>query len=98
MAHVSADPHDDSRQVVAKHQGETIGKDEFEFTFADLGVQRVDAGGMHLHQDIVVADRGLGQLAKLANVFVALDEKCLHGCVACGQIKGRAHGVAAVNT
>jgi hypothetical protein len=74
--HRRAHPHDPARQVVAEHEGHPVGQDPLELAVPDLGVQEVDARRPHRHQDVMLADTGLGHLPHLHAVLAAVPAHC----------------------
>jgi hypothetical protein len=79
-AHPRTGLNHDAGQVVAQHDRKLVGQKRFEFSVADLQIQRVDAGGVDLHQDVVVAQGGPGSFngGDVVGLAVAVQRERFH--------------------
>jgi hypothetical protein len=59
VAYEGADPGHHAGDVVAEHERCPVLQELFELAVADHLVERVDAGGAHLDQHVIVTDLGL---------------------------------------
>src|SRR5688572_6569741 len=80
-SHAPPDADNDSRDVVAEDQRQPIGQDALEFSVPELGIQRIQAGGMDLDQDVIVPHVRLRHVTEPPTVLalVAIDDESLHG-------------------
>jgi hypothetical protein len=79
VAYGGADPGHHAGNVVAEHERGPVLQELLELPVADHLVQRVDAGGAHLDQHVILADLRLGYLGGAQSVLaVLLDDECLH--------------------
>ena len=80
-AHIPADAHNGSGQIVAKDERRLVGQEQLELAVPDLAVQKVDRGGLNAHQNIIRANlrfRHVGQTER-ALLLVFVDDKGFHG-------------------
>jgi len=71
----------DPGQVVAQNERQAIGQNEFELAVLDLQVERLDAGGVDLDQDVIVAQLRVGHFTSPHTIAapITIDDECLHG-------------------
>ena len=58
--------------------GSLYGQDLLELARPDLLVELVEPGGLHLHEHVVLADHGLGDVRFLQRPLVLADDERLH--------------------
>ena len=76
--HLPADADDGTGEIVAEDQGQPVPQDLLERTGADPLVQRVQPRRVHPHQDVVLADDGLGDVGFLQRLLVLGDDERSH--------------------
>jgi hypothetical protein len=78
--HSRPDPEDDSGQVIAQDERQAIRQDEFQLSFPDFQVQRIDAGGVDLDQYVLVPQLRVWHFACPHNLVasITVDDDCLH--------------------
>jgi hypothetical protein len=76
-----AGAHHGSGHVVAEDEGHFIGQDGFEFPITDLGVQKIDAGGVDLNQNLILMELGFGNIgeAERGLLLVFVQKEGFHG-------------------
>ena len=67
--------------IVAEDQRQLVRQDLLELAGADLLVQRVEPGGLHLHEHVVLPDDGLGDVRLLQRPLVLGDDERSHAMV-----------------
>jgi hypothetical protein len=72
--------HQNAGQIVAQDDRQAIRQNHLELAGSNLGVQRVDAGGVDLDQHIILAQFRIRHFADPAALFlpITFDDECLH--------------------
>jgi hypothetical protein len=78
--HASSDPDHDSGHVMAQNERQPIRQNEFELAVSDFGIQKVDAGGVNLDQNIILPQLRIRHFASPHTVgaSVTIEDECLH--------------------
>ena len=85
----------DAGHLIAQDERQSIRQKELELAVSDLRVERVDAGGVDLDQDVVRPQLGFGHLAEAAACLaVAIDDERLHDRPTAGRVSTMAHKAA----
>ena len=77
--HGRSDLEDGAGDVVPEGQRRAVAEQLLELADADLLVELVEAGGANLDEEVVLAERGLGDVGQVEAALVRVDDEGVHG-------------------
>ena len=78
--HSRSDPDHDPGHVMAQNERQAIRQNALELAVSDFGIQKVDASGVNLDQDVILPQLRVWHVASphAVGASVTIEDECLH--------------------